>query len=197
MSITVTGLCKAFDAKPVLHGFGFSLADGETVALMGPSGCGKTTFLRILMGLETPDAGVIEGLRGLRIAPVFQQDRLCPGLSALQNVLLVAAHPAQTAAQAEGLLRELGLHEDDIRRPAAVLSGGQRRRAALARAVLADGGLVLLDEAFKGLDEATAAQAIDFVRRRTQGKMVLAVTHSAAEAAALGARVVEMPARPD
>ena len=112
-------------------------------------------------------------------------------------MLLVAAHPAQTAAQAEGLLRELGLDEDDIRRPAAVLSGGQRRRAALARAVLADGDLVLLDEAFKGLDEATAAQAIDFVRRRTQGKMVLAVTHSAAEAAALGARVVEMPARPD
>lgn len=197
MSITVTGLYKAFDAKPVLHDFGFSLADGETVALMGPSGCGKTTFLRILMGLETPDAGTIEGLAGLRIAPVFQQDRLCPGLSALQNVLLVAAHPAQVTAQAQELLRELGLDEDDIRRPAAVLSGGQRRRAALARAVLADGDLVLLDEAFKGLDEATAAQAIDFVRRRTQGKMVLAVTHSAAEAAALGARVVQMPVKPD
>lgn len=197
MSITVTDLCKNFGTKPVLHRFGFFLANGETVALMGPSGCGKTTFLRILMGLETPDAGIIEGLRGLRIAPVFQQDRLCPGLSALQNVLVAAAHPARMAAQAQQLLQELGLDADEIQRPAAVLSGGQRRRAALARAVLAEGDLVLLDEAFKGLDEATAAQAIRFVQHHTKGKMVLAVTHSASEAAALGARIVQMPAKPN
>ena len=123
--IEIQGLCKAFDGQPVLVNWDFSLQKGEHLALMGPSGCGKTTFLRILMGLEQPDSGLIQGLDGLRLAPVFQQDRLCPGLSALANLLLVCPRPtARDRRRALELLEGLGLTETDWNKPAAQLSGG-------------------------------------------------------------------------
>lgn len=118
--IEIQGLCKAFDGQPVLVNWDFSLQKGEHLALMGPSGCGKTTFLRILMGLEQPDSGLIQGLDGLRLAPVFQQDRLCPGLSALANLLLVCPRPtARDRRRALELLEGLGLTETDWNKPAA------------------------------------------------------------------------------
>lgn len=198
--IEIQGLCKAFDGQPVLVNWNFSLQKGEHLALMGPSGCGKTTFLRILMGLEQPDSGLIQGLDGLRLAPVFQQDRLCPGLSALANLLLVCPRPtARDRRRALELLEGLGLTETDWNKPAAQLSGGQRRRAALARALLVPADLVLLDEAFKGLDQDTRRQALALTAAETAGRSLLAVTHDPDEAALLAARVVQMPraARPD
>lgn len=198
--IEIQGLCKAFDGQPVLVNWDFSLQKGEHLALMGPSGCGKTTFLRILMGLEQPDSGLIQGLDGLRLAPVFQQDRLCPGLSALANLLLVCPRPtARDRRRALELLEGLGLTETDWNKPAAQLSGGQRRRAALARALLVPADLVLLDEAFKGLDQDTRRQALALTAAETAGRSLLTVTHDPDEAALLAARVVQMPraARPD
>lgn len=198
--IEIQGLCKAFDGQPVLVNWDFSLQKGEHLALMGPSGCGKTTFLRILMGLEQPDSGHIQGLDGLRLAPVFQQDRLCPGLSALANLLLVCPRPtARDRRRALELLEGLGLTETDWNKPAAQLSGGQRRRAALARALLVPADLVLLDEAFKGLDQDTRRQALALTAAETAGRSLLAVTHDPDEAALLAARVVQMPraAQPD
>lgn len=198
--IEIQGLCKAFDGQPVLVNWDFSLQKGEHLALMGPSGCGKTTFLRILMGLEQPDSGLIQGLDGLRLAPVFQQDRLCPGLSALANLLLVCPRPtARDRRRALELLEGLGLTETDWNKPAAQLSGGQRRRAALARALLVPADLVLLDEAFKGLDQDTRRQALALTAAETAGRSLLAVTHDPDEAALLAARVVQMPraVRPD
>ena len=192
--IEIQGLCKAFDGQPVLVNWDFSLQKGEHLALMGPSGCGKTTFLRILMGLEQPDSGLIQGLDGLRLAPVFQQDRLCPGLSALANLLLVCPRPtARDRRRALELLEGLGLTETDWNKPAAQLSGGQRRRAALARALLVPADLVLLDEAFKGLDQDTRRQALALTAAETAGRSLLAVTHDPDEAALLAARVVQMP----
>ncbi len=192
--IEIQGLCKAFDGQPVLVNWNFSLQKGEHLALMGPSGCGKTTFLRILMGLEQPDSGLIQGLDGLRLAPVFQQDRLCPGLSALANLLLVCPRPTvRDRRRALELLEGLGLTETDWNKPAAQLSGGQRRRAALARALLVPADLVLLDEAFKGLDQDTRRQALALTAAETAGRSLLAVTHDPDEAALLAARVVQMP----
>lgn len=192
--IEIHGLCKAFDGQPVLVNWGFSLQKGEHLALMGPSGCGKTTFLRILMGLEQPDSGDIQGLDGLRLAPVFQQDRLCPGLSALANLLLVCPKPtARDRRRALELLAGLGLTDADWNKPAAQLSGGQRRRAALARALLVPADLVLLDEAFKGLDQDTRRRALELTAAETADKALLTVTHDPDEADLLGARVMRMP----
>ena len=166
--IRVTGLCKTFgggDApagragetgRQVLAGVDLTI-DGPTV-LMGPSGQGKTTLLRILMGLETPDTGSIEGLAGRRIAPMFQEDRLCPQLTAADNICLTGR--GVTRAEAEAELRALGFADADLKTPAAKLSGGQKRRAALLRALLCRGAdLLLLAAPFTGMDGALVGQA--------------------------------------
>lgn len=168
--IRVDSLCKSFDGTPVLRGVTLTV-QGPAV-LMGPSGCGKTTFLRILMGLETADSGSVRGVG--RVAAVFQEDRLCPQLTAPGNIVLVGAElPAATRE-----LQALGLEGADLRRPVTALSGGQRRRTALLRALLCrNADTLLLDEPFTGMDEALVEQAADAVRRLTAGRDAILVTH--------------------
>ena len=193
--IRVTGLCKTFGGgdgpagraeetgRQVLAGVDLTI-DGPTV-LMGPSGQGKTTLLRILMGLETPDAGSIEGLAGRRIAAMFQEDRLCPQLTAADNICLTGR--GVTRAEAEAELRALGFADADLKTPTAKLSGGQKRRAALLRALLCRGAdLLLLDEPFTGMDQALVGQAAAAAVRLAAGRDTLLVTHDRQAAALLG-----------
>lgn len=193
--IRVTGLCKTFGGgdgpagraeetgRQVLAGVDLTI-DGPTV-LMGPSGQGKTTLLRILMGLETPDAGSIEGLAGRRIAAMFQEDRLCPQLTAADNICLTGR--GVTRAEAEAELRALGFADADLKTPAAKHSGGQKRRAALLRALLCRGAdLLLLDEPFTGMDQALVGQAAAAAVRLAAGRDTLLVTHDRQAAALLG-----------
>ena len=129
--ICITGLCKAYDGKPVLRDFSAVLPAGRVTGLMAPSGAGKTTLLRILMGLEQPDAGSVAGLQGRRMSAVFQEDRLCDNLDAVANVRLVT--PGISSAQALDALNAVGLG-GCAGQPARELSGGMRRRVALLRA---------------------------------------------------------------
>ena len=156
---------------------------------MGPSGGGKTTLLRKILGLETPDEGVISGVPE-RKAAVFQEDRLCPGVSPVENVLLVTGKEKE--AEARSLLTELGLG-DSLDLPCAELSGGMRRRAAIARALLAEGELLTLDEPFKGLDEQNRRAAAALVLRHRRGRTLLYVTHEREEAALLGGEILQIP----
>ena len=127
--IKVKHLNKAFGGVPVLRDL--NLTVNGPLVLMGPSGCGKTTLLRILMGLETPDSGTVQGVGN--IGAVFQESRLCPQLTAVGNICLVGGvNPAQ--AQAE--LQTLGFTQAELALPVARLSGGQQRRTALLRALL-------------------------------------------------------------
>ena len=127
--IKVKHLNKAFGRIPVLRDL--NLTVNGPLVLMGPSGCGKTTLLRILMGLETPDSGTVQGVGN--IGAVFQESRLCPQLTAVGNICLVGGvNPAQ--AQAE--LQTLGFTQAELALPVARLSGGQQRRTALLRALL-------------------------------------------------------------
>ena len=87
--IKIDRLNKSYHGKPVLKELSFSIPAGRITAVMAPSGAGKTTLLRILMGLEQADSGRIEGLEGLRLSAVFQEDRLCPNLSPVSNIRLV------------------------------------------------------------------------------------------------------------
>ena len=190
MSITLSNICKAYDERRVLHGVTLDIPQGVT-CLMGPSGCGKTTLLRILTGLEAPDRGEITGVPA-RIAMVFQEDRLVDSLTVRANLrLALGAGYAPAAAQA--LLNELDL-PDALRRTVGELSGGMKRRVALARALLWDAPLLVLDEPFKGLDEATARQCMDALARRAAGRAVLLVTHDAQEGDYLHARTLQMEA---
>lgn len=183
--ITVRSLYKSFGAAQVLRDL--TLTVNGPAVLMGPSGCGKTTLLRILMGLETADAGTVQG-RG-RAAAVFQEDRLCPQLTAPGNIVLTGADVAAAVRELEAL----GFSPEDLHRPAAALSGGQRRRAALLRALLCrNADTLLLDEPFTGMDETLLEQAAAATVRLTSGRDALLVTHDPRAAALLGWPVLHL-----
>ena len=181
MSIVIQNLSKRFGGKAVLQNFSWTV-DGPQV-LMGPSGCGKTTLLRILLGLEMPDAGTVTGV--VTPAAVFQEDRLCPQLTAADNLVLTGH--GLTREEAERELRALGFTGAELALPAARLSGGQKRRAALLRALLCrDAQTLLLDEPFTGMDAELVAQAAAAVVRLTGSRPAILVTHDSAAAQLLG-----------
>jgi NitT/TauT family transport system ATP-binding protein len=192
--IRLEGVDKSFGEKRVLAGFSAVIAAGAATALMGPSGSGKTTVSRIIMGLEQPDGGRITGAKGLRFCCVFQEDRLCGQLSAADNAAL--ALPRAGRVEIDAALRAVGLSENECTRPAAGLSGGERRRAALVRAVQAAGEVLVLDEAFKGLDDEIRQKAYAYVRRNLRGRTLILITHAPEEAEAFGAGVVRVPLIP-
>lgn len=179
-------LCKSYQQKPVLQNLSFSVKSGERILITGPSGCGKTTLCRILAGLEQPDNGTLTGFSGAQVSMVFQEDRLIRHLSALENVLLVVKKGVQTKEEARAALSAVGLTQQDIQKPVARLSGGQKRRAAIVRALLAPGEVLILDEPFKGLDGDTRTKVIDYVKKMQRGRTLFLVTHEAAETEAMG-----------
>lgn len=188
-NIEVRGICKHFGQKRVLENFTATFPGGQTTCVMGPSGCGKTTLLHILLGIECADCGTVEGLPS-RISAVFQEERLCEDFSAVANIRLVTGKTISETA-IEDCLCAFGL-SGSTRLPVRELSGGMKRRVAIARAILAEGELLILDEPFKGLDEATRRSVADEVRRRTEGRTVIMVTHDPVEAIMMDAKVLEM-----
>jgi len=187
--IRLEGIVKSFDGRAVFDGLTLTIPAGETTCVMGPSGCGKTTLLNILAGLVKPDGGAVTGVPE-RVAFVFQEDRLCEAFLAVSNVRLVTGKRVSREAVAAAL-GELGLGES-LDQPVASFSGGMKRRVAVARAVLYGAELLLLDEAFKGLDEERKRLTMDYIKAHTAGKTVVCVTHDPEEAAYLGGRIVEL-----
>lgn len=183
------GICKAYGEKQVLQNVDLALPEGEVTALMGASGRGKTTLLRIVMGLERADSGDVPEMKTVRISAVFQEDRLLERLTAEGNLCFVATH-AEQIEEIPQLLRELGLGDETG--AAATFSGGMKRRLAIARALLADYDLLVLDEPFRGLDETTKRQTMEAVRRRSAGKTVLLVTHDEDEARAFAKKIIRI-----
>ena len=176
-------LCKSFDGKMVLDHVSLTLESGGTACLMAPSGRGKTTLLRCIAGLEAPDSGQITDLPE-RIAYVFQEDRLCDGFSAVDNIRLVTGK-ALGEGEIRRHLEELGL-AGSLDQPVRELSGGMRRRVVISRAVCFGADLLLLDEPFKGLDDEARQQTADYILRHRGTAAILCVTHDREDAAALG-----------
>ena len=185
--IAMHKLCKAFGDKIVLRNFSCELEEGRVTALMAPSGAGKTTLLRILLGLETADSGEITGLSGKRLAAVFQEDRLLDFMNPVDNIRLPA--PKLDRALILREMAAMGLTDCETQ-PARELSGGMRRRVAILRALLCGADVIVLDEPFKGLDEATRGRVIRETRRLCCGKTTLLVTHEAREAEQMGAKII-------
>ena len=174
--------------KQVLRDFSLCLPENGTVCLLGASGCGKTTLLRLLAGLERPEAGQV--LCPGRTALVFQEDRLLPWLTARQNVA-AALHLPHDAAwrQAGEWLCALGLTGSEDALPGK-LSGGMRQRVSLARALAFAPEVLLLDEPFRALDAATRAVCVQVLLQRGTQRLTVLVTHDPAEAALLRAERV-------
>jgi len=174
---------------------------GEFVAILGPSGCGKSTLLRMIAGLDRPSAGEVTVREGAKIAYVFQDAHLLPWRNVLRNVALplelAGVAPAQRRGAALAAIEQVGL-SDAIRRYPAQLSGGMRMRASLARALVTNPELLLLDEPFAALDEITRAQLDEQLHQlwKSHRMTVVFVTHSITEAAFLAQRAVVLTRRP-
>lgn len=189
--LTIEHLTKQFGEKTLFRDLCLTV-DGPAV-LWAPSGWGKTTLLRILMGLDTPTAGRVRGVG--RAAAVFQEDRLCPQLTALQNVTLVLpGSEKQYKKQIRADFQQLGMDAAALALPAARLSGGQKRRTALLRALWAPSDTLLLDEPFTGMDPDTLAAAAALLRTRCGTEPVLLATHDREAIRLLGWPVVELEA---
>ena len=191
--IALRGVTRRFGDEIVLDGLNLVLARGRVTALMGPNASGKTTVARLLLGVDAPDSGVVEGLDGLRCAAVFQEDRLCGHLSAVDNLRLVLGHAEWPRVGDE--LARVGLDGDALTKPVRELSGGQRRRVAIARALIVDADFIVLDEPFTGLDVDVKPLVVSYVNERAAGRTVLLITHAPTEAKALGARIVRLASR--
>jgi ABC-type multidrug transport system ATPase subunit len=189
--IALHGVTKRFGEQVVLDGVDLELADGGMTALMGLNGSGKTTLGRLLLGLETADEGAITGLDGQRRTAVFQEDRLCEQLTAVGNVRLVLDRGTPVTAVVDEL-RRVGLDDDSLAKPVRELSGGQRRRVAIVRALMPEADLVVLDEPFTSLDTDAKAVVTTYVRDRCRGRTTLLITHDRTDADGFGARVVEL-----
>ena len=180
------------EEKPVLSHVSLELESGQPAVLLGESGGGKTTLLRLLAGFLRPQSGRIEGIGAdTRIAVMFQEDRLFPHTTVYKNLKLVC--PALTRKEAAACLAELNLGREVLDDLPGKLSGGMRRRVALARALLFDAELVLLDEPFQGLDEDTHIKALAAVKERTKGRPLLLISHDPEDGPALGAKVWPLP----
>ncbi len=190
--IRVENLNKSFENKPVLQNLTLTVGEGVT-CLMGPSGSGKTTLLRILLGLETAESGSVQGMPE-KTAVLFQEDRLVENITVRGNLRL-ALGKAYAEETAQKCLTVLGIGHT-LGEQVRMLSGGMRRRAALARALLYDAPLMILDEPFKGLDEDSRRQTMDIVRADAIRRPVLMVTHDRTEAEYLGAKLLWIGGEP-
>ncbi len=186
--LKVRSLGKKLGENTIFEGVDFDLAPGEPLAVLGVSGCGKSTLLRLIAGLDTPTAGVIERSPGLRMGMVFQDLALWPNLNVLQNVTLGLGHLDRASRKRDALAALETCHITDLasRKPS-TLSLGQQQRVALARAVAVRPDLLLLDEPFSNLDLLLREELMAEVRRVVGrlGAALVLVTHDPFEAVAL------------
>lgn len=189
--ISVQNLSKSFDGKPVLQNLSFEVADGEKIHLSAPSGVGKTTLLRILAGLESADKGTVTGVSPNQITFLFQEPRLFPQLTALENVTCVHADSEKAKNKALQLLEKLGLSEAVNQYPDE-LSGGMKQRVALARTLSVDRPVVFLDEPFTALDSELKDSVRKTVAEFCEDKTLILVSHDSQDAEILTRRTLRL-----
>jgi D-xylose transport system ATP-binding protein len=208
--LTVHAIGKRFGAVKALTDVDFWVNEGEVVALIGDNGAGKSTLVKLLSGVYTPDSGVIEydgdpveihspaDAQELGIATVFQDLALCDNLDVVANLWLGRElrsgrmlDEVDMEQQTWTLLRELSAKIPSVRTPVASLSGGQRQTVAIARSLIGDPRIVILDEPTAALGVAQTAEVLNLIERlRERGHGVVLVSHSMADVMAVADRVV-------
>lgn len=208
-AISLSAVGKHFDQLEVLRDISIDVADGEILALLGRSGCGKSTLLNIIAGLLPPDRGALhfhgrpaasyDGWR--RIAYMFQEDRLLPWRNVRDNVMFgleaSGMSKAEQRQRADQVLQRVDLAAFASAWPHQ-LSGGMRSRVALARSLVVEPDILLMDEPFSKLDPHTRTHMHDELLRlhRIEGMTIVFVTHDVEEAVVLADRVVLLEPRP-
>jgi sulfonate transport system ATP-binding protein len=204
MSLTVDRLTRSFNGVTAIKDIDLKVQNGEIVCLLGKSGCGKSTLLRTLSGLDLEYKGTVTyhdtPLRGVRdeIGIIFQEPRLLPWLNVLDNIRFGLKQPSQATLQrVDRFIDYVGLTGKEHLYPKA-LSGGMSQRAAIARALVCDPEVLLLDEPFSALDHFTKLELQDLllkIQAKYNTTMVM-VTHDIDEALYLADRIVILSSQP-
>ena len=201
-AVSLKGVTKVYGGGVAALGpFDLDVRDGDFVSLLGPSGCGKSTALRLIAGLNAPTSGSVRVGGGRSVGFVFQEPTLMPWASIRDNVALplkLAHRPrAEIDAHVAAALARVGLAEFAAAYPRE-LSGGMKMRVSLARALVTDPDIILMDEPFAALDEITRFRLNNDLLALWRGlrKTVIFVTHSVFESVYLSRRVVVMTSRP-
>jgi ABC-type sugar transport system ATPase subunit len=208
--LTMHGIGKRFGAVRALTDVDFWVNEGEVVALVGDNGAGKSTLVKVLAGVHAQDSGTIEfdgefvdihtpaDAKDLGIATVFQDLALCDNLDVVANLWLgrelLAEGTLDEVAMEERtwtLLRELSAKIPSVRTPVASLSGGQRQTVAIARSLIGDPRVIILDEPTAALGVAQTAEVLNLIERlRERGHGVVLISHNMADVLAVADRVV-------
>ena len=193
--IAIEGLTLALAEWRLFENFDLKIAAGRVTAILGRSGVGKSTLLRAIAGLAKPQAGRIT--RGGAVAWMAQNDLLLPWASVLDNVVLGALLRGEAVdyGRARALLADVGLSAEADALPHR-LSGGERQRVALARTLMEDREIVLMDEPFASLDALTREEVQALAMKLLDGRTVVLVTHDPLEAASLADEIVVLNGRP-
>lgn len=199
--VDLRDITLGYDGVPLFAGLDFHLTSGRCTCLLGPSGVGKSSLLRVIAGLLPPDRGTVRATDGSpidgRIAWMGQSDGLLPWLTVEENICLGPRLRGNRPERerAERLLTEVGMGTYGDRLPN-TLSGGQRQRVALARTLMEDRPLILMDEPFSSLDAITRSRLQGLAATSLAGRTVLLVTHDPLEALRLGHRIHVMTGTP-
>jgi ABC-type multidrug transport system ATPase subunit len=184
--LKIKNLSFSFGEKLVINNFSLNVKKGEKIWLSGPSGIGKTTLIKLILGLLKANSGEID-LGGMIPSVVFQENRLLPFYTVMQNIELVGGDKQK----AKEILLALGIGETVNLYPKK-LSGGMKRRAAIARALSVDFDLLILDEPFNGIDEKNLEKTAELINEICSSKTVIIITHSPLEAELLKAKEVKI-----
>ena len=189
MAIEIVDICKSYGSNSVFNCFNCQIEEGAVTCFMGKSGQGKTTLLRLILGLEQPDSGQIKGMLNKRKSVVFQEDRLCENLSAAANIRFVCDKSVKMSGIIDSM-SAVGLAPGCANQTARSMSGGQRRRTAILRALMADYDILFMDEPFMGLDAQTKEKVMLYTKERIKGKTVIFVTHDKTECEIMGGKII-------
>ena len=189
MPLIIDKVNKNFAEKVILENFSYEFKENGIYVLTGDSGTGKTTLLRMISGLDTDYTGSITGAGIGNVAFAFQEYRLFPQLTAIENVIFANSDTKIEAVvkKAKKVLKSLGISENDFDLLPHELSGGMKQRVSLARAFVNNSPVLLLDEPTKELDRENAAAVINEIKKQSLNRLVIMVSHNSDDAKELNA----------
>ena len=194
MGLKIKNITKSFEEKKIFSDFSYDFEETGVYAILGESGVGKTTFLRMICGLDNDFSGEIQGGGIKNCSIAFQEYRLFPTLSAIDNIVFANydKKDAENTEEATQTLVSLGFSKSDANLYPVELSGGMKQRVSLARAFLRNTPILLLDEPTKELDEENTNRVLDMISSEAKKRLVILVTHSKRDCEALNAKILNL-----